>query len=467
MEKTCKNLSFNECNKLIIAQSVIKNEKILGRELLQNETTRLIINIVEDFIREKELICYGGTAINALLPKSDKFYDYNYELPDYDFFSYDAMENAKELTDIYFEKGINAESKSGMHKGTYKVYANFMSIADITQIHKKLYEQLKKESIKINGIHYCSPNFLRMALFVELSRPKGEISRWEKIYGRLLLLNKNYPVKINSCINDNKLIPNYNIIEAKKTFTIVKNILIKNKVIFFGGYAMFLYSKYFKHKTDANIYNHFSKNIPDFDIIYEDAKELAFTIAKELHKNGVKNIKIVEYNSIYNLINTHYQIKYNDYPIVYIFKPISCHSYNTVKIHSQSLNIATIDTILSFYLAFLYADEGYFDKKRILCYFQLLFNLQQDNLINNRGLLKRFNYTCYGNQESIQEILKSKALIYKKYRKKRQSKIFKETFFTYKPANIINKVDKNNKTAKNIQKKPKVKINKTVRKKNK
>ena len=32
------------------------------------------INIVEDFLKRKRLICYGGTAINNILPKKDQFY---------------------------------------------------------------------------------------------------------------------------------------------------------------------------------------------------------------------------------------------------------------------------------------------------------------------------------------------------------------------------------------------------------
>ena len=37
-------------------------------------------------------MCYGGTAINNILPNYDKFYDTNFEIPDYDFFSPNAIE---------------------------------------------------------------------------------------------------------------------------------------------------------------------------------------------------------------------------------------------------------------------------------------------------------------------------------------------------------------------------------------
>jgi hypothetical protein len=48
-----------------------------------------MIKIVEDFIIRKKLICYGGTAINNILPERDQFYNKEGD-PDYDFFSSNA-----------------------------------------------------------------------------------------------------------------------------------------------------------------------------------------------------------------------------------------------------------------------------------------------------------------------------------------------------------------------------------------
>jgi hypothetical protein len=33
-----------------------------------------------------------------------------------------------------------------------------------------------------------------MSIYLELSRPRGDVSRWKKVYSRLLLLNKHYPI---------------------------------------------------------------------------------------------------------------------------------------------------------------------------------------------------------------------------------------------------------------------------------
>ena len=114
--------------------------------------TKKIITTIEKFIRDNNLICYGGIAINNILPKSDQFYKTT-EFPDYDFYSNNALEDAKKLANIYYDAGYgNVEAKSGFHYGTYKIYVNFLNIADITQLDDEYYNNLKKQSIKVNNI---------------------------------------------------------------------------------------------------------------------------------------------------------------------------------------------------------------------------------------------------------------------------------------------------------------------------
>ena len=136
------------------------------------------------------MVCYGGTAINNILPLEDQFYDKSTELPDYDFFSSNALEHAKELADIYAKHGYDdVEAKSGVHHGTYKVFVNFIPVADITSLPRNLFKSIQNKSIKVDGILYAPPDYLRMAMYLELSRPKGDVSRWEKVLKRLTLLN--------------------------------------------------------------------------------------------------------------------------------------------------------------------------------------------------------------------------------------------------------------------------------------
>ena len=185
----CKDLSFADCELTILRMAVDKAEEKMGKRVVNSEDIQKIIKIVENFIQHKNLICYGGTAINNILPSEDQFYNKEAEVPDYDFFTPNALQDAKELADIYFKAGFtDVEAKSGQHFGTYKVFVNYIPVADITQLVKPIYNSLKKDAIRVNGILYAPPNFLRMSMFLELSRPAGDIGRWEKVLKRLTLL---------------------------------------------------------------------------------------------------------------------------------------------------------------------------------------------------------------------------------------------------------------------------------------
>ena len=200
---TRKDKLFHEKELDILKKAVdkaqIRNKKMAA---LSPEVTEIMLS-VEDFLRRSKCICYGGTAINNILPVSDQFYDKNLEIPDYDFYSRDALKHAKDLADIYASLGWkDVEAKAGIHYGTFKVFVNYIPVADITQMDKELFNSIKKDALKVNGILYAPPNFLRMSMYLELSRPKGDVSRWEKVLRRLTLLNKNYPLENPKCNSD-------------------------------------------------------------------------------------------------------------------------------------------------------------------------------------------------------------------------------------------------------------------------
>jgi hypothetical protein len=462
----CKDLSFSDCELAILRMSVDKAEEKLGKRIVNSEDIKNIIQIVEDFIKRKNLICYGGTAINNILPSEDQFYNKEVEIPDYDFFTTNALEDAKELANIYYKHGFtDVEAKSGQHHGTYKVFVNYIPVADITLLPKGIYNSLKKDSIRIGGILYTPPNYLRMSMYLELSRPAGDISRWEKVLKRLILLNKNYPITNIDCgkINFQREMENKN--DEDKIYDNVRNTLVNQGVVFFGGYAISLYSQYMPKNL-----RHKLEKIADFDVLSNDPETTAEIVKERLKDIGIKNAKILKRQQVGEIIPEHYEIKIGDETIVFIYKPIACHSYNVLNIHGQKVKIATIDTMLSFYLAFLYADRPYYNQflDRILCMSKFLFDVQQKNRLEQKGLLRRFSITCYGHQEGVEEMRAEKAKKYKELKSKGDKKEFEEWFLNYKPddANQKNKSnDKlnkesnfNNKTKKHKKnKKPKQK----------
>ena len=88
MTITCdKNLNFQECELAILRHAVDNAELKKKKKQADSPEVKKIISIVENFIKNRKLICYGGTAINNILPQNEQFYDYTLEVPDYDFFS--------------------------------------------------------------------------------------------------------------------------------------------------------------------------------------------------------------------------------------------------------------------------------------------------------------------------------------------------------------------------------------------
>ena len=445
----CKELSFSDCELAILRMSVDKAEEKLGRRLIQSEELKKIISIVENFIKKKNLICYGGTAINNILPQEDQFYNKDIEIPDYDFFTPHALEDAKELADTYYKEGFtDVEAKSGQHHGTYKVFVNYIPVADLTQLPKEIYNSIKKEAIRVAGILYAPPNFLRMSMYLELSRPDGDTSRWEKVLKRLTLLNNNYPL---TKINCNQVTFQREMDDKDKAVEIydnVRNTLINQGVVFFGGYAISLYSNYMPRHLKKEL-----ENIADFDVLSNEPFTTAEIVKERLKDINVNNAKIIKHPEIGDIIPEHYEIRIGKDTIAFIYKPIACHSYNILNIKGQKVKIATIDTMLSFYLAFLYTDRPYYNQflDRILCMSKFLFVVQQKNRLKQTGLLKRFSITCYGHQESVEELRSIKSDKYKELKINKNKKEFEEWFLNYKP-DVLRENKELNKIKKQIDK---------------
>ena len=442
------NMTFSDCELSILRNAKEENDKALGAELVNSKEIREMINIVRNFIINKKLLCYGGTAINNILPQTVQFYDYSVEIPDFDFYSKDPMNDAIELADIYYRNGFtNVEAKAGMHKGTFKVFVNFIGIADITHMNKVLFDNLMKDSIVKGGIHYAPVNFLRMGIFLELSRPKGDTDRWEKITKRLNLLNKYYPFLKKDCkhvdFEMNKALlasPEENI------YVIVRDELIKNDVVFFGGYARRIYSKYISKEKRRTV-----NSDPIFDVLSTDFENLANNIKKTLEDNDIGNVKIEKHDAFGELIPEYIEVSVAGEPLVFIYAPIACHSYNAVNIGSNVVNIATVDTILSFYLTFIYVGKTHYNSNRLFCMAKYLFELEQGNRLTTKGILKHFTTTCYGEQETLQKVLEHKAKKFEELKNKPNSDEYKEWFLKYTPASSGVKPSTTKKTHKHIQ----------------
>lgn len=437
----CRGISFEECELTILRMAVDKAEKLQGMKSANSDEIKKMIGIVETFIRRKKLICYGGTAINNILPKQSQFYNKDLEIPDYDFFSANALNDCKELCDVFYKEGFEeVEGKAGQHHGTYKVFVNFIPIADITSIPNELFKSLSQEAVKVSGIMYAPPNYLRMGMYLELSRPNGDISRWEKVLKRLSLLNQYYPLRATECSEVDFQRTMNNPKQNESIYENVKQTLVDQGVVFFGGYALSQYSKYmpkeFQHKINQ---------IPDFDVFTENPHLVAEIVKERLEDINIKNVKIIRHDAVGELIAVNYEIKIGRDIICFIYEPVACHSYNVIQDKGYKIKIATIDTIMSFYLAFIYIDRGYYNVDRLLCMSAFLFEVQQRNRLEQRGLLRRFSIECVGHQETVEEMRAHKSEKHKELKDKKGTTEYEEYFLRYRPGELTKPQEKTRK----------------------
>jgi len=438
----------------LVKQAVENIGAKIGAKKTNDPKMKDIIAIVERFIKKHELVCYGGTAINNILPELAQFYDKKTEIPDYDFYSPNALNDAKDLADEFYENGFSeVEAKSGMHHGTYKVFVNFVGIADITQLDPTLFKNIRAEAIKVDGILYAPPNLLRMGMYLELSRPEGDVSRWEKVSKRLALLNKHHPLKAEGCTPDKLMIPfqtpkkhynnanafnksptaddidtvsNSHETEEVRLFRTVRNAFIDEDLVFFGGYAISQYARYLPKREKALF-----AQIPHFDVLSTDPEASARKVKERLEDNDFKDVGVTKHSGIGEIVPEHYEIAVGKLQVAFIYRPVACHSYNVIQVGKKQVRIASTDTMLSLYLAMIYSEKPYYDVGRILCMCKYLYDIQQRNRLKQTGLLRRFGITCYGKQETLDDIKAVKAEKYQEL--KRGDPAYEEWFLKYSP----------------------------------
>ena len=173
--------------------------------------------------------------------------------------------------------------------------------------------------------------------------------------------------------------------------------------------------------------------IPHFDVLSMDPETSARKIKERLEDNNFKGVVVIKHSGIGEIVPEHYEIAVGNKrnPVAFIYKPVACHSYNVIQVGKKRVRIASMDTMLSLYLAMLYTDKPYYDVSRILCMCKYLHDIQQRNRLKQTGLLQRFGATCYGKQETLDDVKAKKSEKYQKL--KREDPEYEEWFLKYSP----------------------------------
>lgn len=386
----------------IVDQLELQNNKAAAA----NPITKKSLSIVLDFLKTHRVMCYGGTAINNLLPPEDRFYDPETTVPDYDFYSKNPQEDAMKLADKLSAEGIvNVEAKPGMHIGTFKVFADFEGVADITHLDQEIFERLWKEGVEKEGVHYVTPNFLRLSMYLELSRPRGDVSRWEKVYTRLQLLNKHYPIECPM-----KTLPEEKPLTDKQR-KIVEKILKDEEVVLLGITASQIHQGRGKLQWAAPV-----------------------TLLAELPtmKKLIKGKK-VEIEDGSEILPAYVDIEDEDGNVfLRIHETASCHSYHQM---ANGIKVASIPTMLQFFFAYMFSGSEEAELSHLLCVSQRLVDLANHREKRRYAILTPVE--CIGSQEGLVDMKRHKAELYEKLSKDKGSADFLKFFFSYNPKSSL------------------------------
>ncbi len=434
-EDTCRDVSFADCEQAILRMAVKRAKRRQGRRLVHDPEVQRMVRVVEAFLRERRLICYGGTAINRLLPPADRFYDDDSDMPDYDAFSEHALEDAKALADRFAQEGFrHVTAKAGQHLDTYKVFVDFVPIVDLTWLPPGIYRRLAEDAVERDGLRYAPPDFLRMSMYGELSRPAGDVERWEKVQQRLQLLNKHHELGLNVDCDDVAFQRRMDGATARldaRIYRAVRDVLLEHKVVFFGGFAHVLYSQYMPRAAKLKL-----RHVSDFEVLAKHPAEVAQQVSSAL---SFVSPTVVQHEAVGELVPAHWEVRVGNDAVLFVFEPVGCHSYNSVSLRVDrrrdpvEVRVASIDTMLSLYLAFMYADHPYFAqfRDRLRCMCKLLFDVQQRNRLAQTGLLRRFSVKCYGRQPGLRDIRAARADKLRALRRTRRNHPDRERWFLH------------------------------------
>jgi len=377
-----------------------KAQEVIDREAAASPEIRFALDIVEQFLRRKGRVCYGGTAMNAQLPKDLQFYSPETDLPDYDFFTPEIEKDTEELVNELKKSGFeDVANRVGMHEGTKKILVNYVAVADISEMDTGIYRVIEKRAVVIKGIRYTDPDILRMMMYLELSRPRGEVSRWSKVYDRLSLINKAFPMKrCEKEVRKPRQIP-------FETRDIIHNFCIENQRILAGARLEKLYYTSLKKKRVV-----WETREGGAVVFYSpDPKKDALDLRQRL---GFRGVDVRYFPEQGEIIPARLVLRLNGLPIALLIQETACHSYNTLKdSQGRVVFIASLSTLVCLYLslAIFTRDEEDIFGFSLLCATQRFIDV--NNMYQKTRAIRQFppfSLECRGYQKGYPTLLREK-----------------------------------------------------------
>jgi hypothetical protein len=404
--------------KLDDLKDIIK-KKTTQQQIDEYKDSQGIYNVVKNFVIDKNLVIYGGMALNELLPKSKKFYG-KYDIKDIDCFSPNAKQHAIELSHLLFDRGFEyIEVKAGIHAGTFKVYSGFKSVADITQVTDVFYKYILKKARQHPTTNQSDKRlliapevFLKWSLYKELSRPEGSIHRWEKIFERYLIFVKYFKEKNKTKLTDLKTIDFRNDKNLDDIVEAMEHIIKNRNFPLIGNYALGLHIgknggtniDCCKMGQSFSTFEFLSTNI---DISFAEIKE-SLTLPRGYTLFAKR--RFVKDDFLGEVISDRFRgmIRCPDGYEFSLFTIIDTAENCFSVCDLEGYRVGTVDTILTFLYAYKMVYECFNElPKKQNINSSLIYVLEQ-HAYEIPNIKKRITTTCFGDEQTILNIKREK-----------------------------------------------------------
>jgi hypothetical protein len=356
--------------------------------------------IIKDYIKNRGLIIYGGTAYNELIkaknPKDAIYKDG--QCKDIEFYSHQPIHNLKELCIILNEKKFKyVQGKNAQHPETYTIFVNFIQYCDITYMPGNIYYNMK--TLKLNGFVYSHPSFILVDILRQYNDPL--LSYWrlkDKTYSRGNKLLKNYPLELEEGeykFQDNE--------ELNKIYLyIFENIYPITTLIHLGSVAnnFYINKKIILNEPLVCISTSLKNDVL---MIYQILLKYLSTIDK---LNEAKEIiKIEEYNPFFQFWDRHVIFYLNNSPIITLLgNNYICLPYHNVTFDNENIKISKLSRHKKYYKITRVQIGGFksnIDKPLKVATFILLLNYHLVNMHYN--YINKF----YDKQKKIEILMRT------------------------------------------------------------
>ena len=327
-------------------------------------------------------VMYGTTAINSILPQELKLFA-DLTAPDFDVLSPEARSDADDLARTFRELGHATSVAKDATTDVHRVFVDGVVLTRVSQVPKVVYARLREGALQgDNGMWVAPVEYLRMALFYELSR-NDAAGEWQAALDRLVRLDSAFN-RINAAACEPTVTEELDDV-ARATIKEVRAWVTKSHLVVCG------YAAAAMALTEGGWPEVPARLEPDatcMDVLSNDPDDTMAELLAAVKSVESRRLSVQRHRAG-AVFPRHCILRLDGRPLVGVFHADRCMAY--VKV--DGLRVATLDTLLAIYLR-AYVMGRHTDNLRCLC--DLLSRQQYRRYASDKPIFKRFVTECYG-----------------------------------------------------------------------